>query len=195
MRPFFAFFIVFLLGLTPFLLPAGSKPPLIIPQQWTGMDLVSGKEKVLKLSQGKKGTVITFLSARCPCSLSHESSLDALAKKYTPLGFQFIGIHSNSDEKDEASRQHFRDSQLSFPVLQDKDSKLANLYDAYKTPHVYLQDPRGALLFQGGIDDSNTALRAKRFYLKEALEAVHNGQPPPLKEGRVLGCVIQRSIK
>jgi len=162
-----------------------------LPIEFKGVD-VMGKPIVLKAAQSTKGTVILFLSAKCPCSASHETGLVSLYQEYSKKGFQFLGVHSNADEPQELTRAHFGSIQLPFPVLSDENSTLANEFHAYKTPHAFVMDPSGKLLFQGGVDDSHNANESKRPYLRMALVAISNHQTPDPAEVRALGCVIKR---
>jgi hypothetical protein len=137
--------------------------------------------------------VVAFGSARCPCSASHELELKALFDKYSSKGFAFVGIHSNFDEKADVTVEHFQDSKLPFPVLEDSDnSSLANEFRAVKTPHVFVVDSKGGFLYEGGIDDSKNHDQATKHYLRDALEALDQGKDPPVKLVRTLGCFIAR---
>ena len=186
--------------------------PLIL-SSISGRDILSETTKTINLTDTKKGTVIVFLSTKCPCSRSHEPILNILSKKYVPLGFQFIGLHSNADETLEMASRHFRAAKLSFPVLRDENSEIAEKLKAYKTPHVYIINPKGEVLFQGGVDshssvgtllsaDPNTIeAESKKYledtsthhYLREALDAMQTNQPVQNAHVRVLGCIIKRS--
>ena len=175
-----------------------SDDSIIVPTELSGLDLVSGQKVEMKLRDSRLATVLVFLSIKCPCSHSHISTLKELAKEFGPLGVQFVGIHSNSDEDISASREYFRSTALPFPVVQDQDDEVfqyAKKLRAKKTPHVYLIGSQSSslsgLLFQGGIDNSKIAQDAKKYYLKEALQAVVRGQKPDPSEVRVLGCEIK----
>ncbi len=140
-----------------------------------------------------RATVVVFLSARCPCSASHEVELKALHQKYSNKGFSFVGIHSNHDETLDETVAHFKSANLPFPILEDaQTSGLAEEFKALKTPHVYLVNSEGKMLFEGGVDDSNNHLNASKHYLREALAALDAGKEPPLKLARALGCHIAR---
>ena len=65
-----------------------------LPVQITGPSAVSGKEVSVKA--GGRGLVVTFLSAKCPCSDSHVAVLKDLSAKFKE--FSFVAIHSNFDE-------------------------------------------------------------------------------------------------
>lgn len=165
-----------------------SRPPMKL----SGTDVVAGAARELDVAAGKKGTVVAFLSAHCPCSASHETALKALSEEYGTQGFQFIAVHSNLDEDNTMTDAHFRAAALPFPVLQDRDNEYANAFNALKTPHVFVLSPSGDVLYQGGVDDSKKQPEAKKHYLKEVLAALNDGKPAPYAETRTLGCIIKR---
>jgi hypothetical protein len=157
-----------------------------LPTAFEGVDLKTSNP--VKLERGDK-TVVVFLSARCPCSASHETEIKHLAKEYS--GFQFLGVNSNADEDAALAREHFSQSAFPFPVLRDEKSQLANEFGALKTPHAYLIW-RGEIVFEGGVDDSHDQTQAKKHYLREALQAVALGKNPEVARARTLGCAIAR---
>jgi len=155
-----------------------------------GKDLRTGSQVSIDPKQNPKGTVVLFLSAKCPCSRSHESDLDKLSKEFPEV--KFVAIHSNSDENEELSGFHFKESGLSFPVIRDEKAKIADEFRALKTPHAFVVGPKGECWFDGGVDDSKDASKAKKHYLKAALTDLREGREPKEKTVRTLGCVIKR---
>lgn len=143
------------------------------------------------LATPKKKTVLVFLSAECPCSGSHEAGLKELYKNYHDQGFEFIAIHSNQNESFEEAQAHFKETALPFPVVRDEGAKIADHFKAIKTPHVYVFSD-SKLVYQGGIDDSADASRAKKFYLKNALNELSQNKPVSVASARALGCRIKR---
>ena len=144
----------------------------------------------LPLKNSDRPTLLIFLSARCPCSMSHEETLRTLAEDFSE--FRFIGIHSNTDEPAQESREHFQKANLPFPVLQDEHAKLADLLGAFKTPHVFIIGKTGDILYQGGVDNSHNPARATQPYLRNALLAVRAKNPVEVAQARALGCIIKR---
>jgi peroxiredoxin len=140
--------------------------------------------------QKLKNTVVVFLSARCPCSRSHEVWLSKLAKDFK--SFKFLGIHSNADESLTLAQEHFRKAKLSFDILEDKGAQLADQFKAFKTPHAYVYNEDGNLVYQGGVSDSHEVERSKRKFLLEVLEDLKNKKAVRISKGRTLGCVISR---
>src|SRR5262249_32096155 len=66
-------------------------------------------------------------------------------------------------------------------VLLDPDGKLGHLYGATTTPHMFIIDKAGTLVYMGGIDDKpSTApetVKTARPYVREALDALAEGKP------------------
>lgn len=80
--------------------------------------------------------VVVFLSVTCPCLNSHIPELISLAEAYPD--FAFVAVNSNSNETLAPAQDYFKAAKLSFPVIQDQDSKLANQFKALKTPHAFV---------------------------------------------------------
>lgn len=165
------------------------------PDALVGTDIVTGGKVTRKFSDSVV-TVAVFLSTKCPCSQGHERALKELARTYgspgtSGLSFQFVGIHSNADESAEEARSYFKNVGFPFEVLQDEGAKIADAFDALKTPHVFVMKGR-ELVYSGGMDNSHLADHASEFYLKNALDAIVAGRAPEKSSTRTLGCVIKR---
>lgn len=158
--------------------------------QIEGHDVVSHEAHRWDFPAKTEYTVVVFISAKCPCSESHEPLLKDLQKDYSQ--FTFIGVHSNADEDKETTQKHFQEVALPFPVIQDTRSHLANNLGALKTPHAYVLNQKGEVVYQGGVTDSHVGPNAKKQLLREVLEDLSAGKTPRHKEGRALGCYIQR---
>lgn len=156
-----------------------------------GMDLLSGD--TVEIKPGKEGAVVVFLSAKCPCSASHVEEIKSMAREFT--AYQFIGVHSNSNEGKDLSRGYFKTVNLGFPILQDTDGSIAAEYRALKTPHAFLVSKDGKTLYKGGITDSKDCSESGRNFLREALQDVSQNKPVRTKEARTLGCAIARGGK
>jgi thioredoxin-related protein len=161
------------------------------PSSFTGTELESGKP--ITVQPNAKGTVLIFLSAKCPCSNSHIDLLKNMHKKFKD--FNFYAVHSNADETVDLAKQYFKNAQLPFPIIQDENTKLADHYKANRTPHVFVLDPENKVLYQGGITNSSEAPKADKNYLQDALLDIMAKRPVKTPEGRTLGCGIQRGKK
>ena len=160
------------------------------PTKISGEELHSSKTFSWDMESSKKGTVVLFLSSSCPCSNSHIPHLKKLKTEFKNM--QFIGIHSNKLAKQKRIQNYFNKKEVNFPVLYDHDLKIANLFKAIKTPHVFVFNQKGKILFQGGLTNSVNFKIAKKFYLQEALIDIEKGLIPKQSFARALGCYISR---
>lgn len=173
---------VFLLSLV------GSLALHAAPGPIAGVDLRDGK--TLRFDLSAPTTVVAFISARCPCSMSHEALLRDTAKEFPEVSF--VAVHSNSDENTNEAKKHFAEAKFSFPVISDPQSKIAEAWGALKTPHLFIVGKGAKLLYVGGFTESHVGTKAQHNYLKEALLQISSGKEPDPAQRRALGCAIRR---
>lgn len=142
------------------------------------------------ISKSKKGLVVVFLSSVCPCSNSHVKELIQLQKEFKE--FDFIGIHSNQDEKMDEAKKYFTSLDLDFLIIQDENASIADHFKAQKTPHAFIINPKNEIIYQGGVSSSNRFEKAEHFYLREALTNLKNNKEIQQAQTRALGCYINR---
>lgn len=154
-------------------------------------DPINPPAKMFNLDDNSKmGTVVVFLSAVCPCSDSHVPEIKKLSTSFP--NFNFIVINSNQDEDIETSQKYFIEKDLAIPVIKDQDAKLAKMLDAYKTPHAFILNKSGNVIYQGGVTDSSKLQDAKKFYLQKSLQELSDNKAVSEPITRTLGCVISR---
>jgi hypothetical protein len=82
-------------------------------------------------------------------------------------------------------------------VLLDEKGVVGRMYGATNTPHMYVVDKTGRLVYAGAIDDRPTSRRADvqgaSNYVRAALEAVAAGQPVKTPVTRAYGCTVKYS--
>ncbi|MGZ3723867.1 MAG: redoxin family protein [Bdellovibrionales bacterium] len=154
-----------------------------------GQDLLSGK--TVEVIPGKLGTVVVFMSAKCPCSNSHIGIVKKLAADFKE--YNFVAVHSNSDESVEQAKSYFKSADLGFPVIEDRGDKLADEFKANRTPDAFLIAANGETIFKGGVTNSHEGETAEKHYLRDALSEVKAGQPVKVAQARTLGCAISRN--
>lgn len=194
---FLSGWLLFLLTLTAAFLPfstansASGANELSRPSEMHGRDLVTGHDFTWTSQDPQRGPlVMVFLSSVCPCSNSHLGELTALAKDFPSA--TFVGVNANADEELVSAKSYFEKSGLTFPVLRDPGSKWANQLRALKTPHSFVFDTKGGLVYQGGVSDSSNFTPDARKYLREALDDITHDRPVREARTRVLGCTIER---
>ncbi|HWL53988.1 MAG TPA: thioredoxin family protein [Chthoniobacteraceae bacterium] len=79
--------------------------------------------------------------------------------------------------------------------LSDADSKVARLYDAKTTPHMYIINKEGVLVYNGAIDDKPTpdagAIKEAKNYVRAALKEVMTGKPVTTATTKPYGCGVK----
>lgn len=156
----------------------------------TTKSLTEDKNINLQLTEKQHSYVVIFLSSTCPCSNSHINHLKELQTQFPQ--FYFLGVHSNKDEALDNVIAYFKTASLNFPIIQDQNNKLLDSFKALRTPHAFVMNKEGAILFKGGVSDSSLSEKATTFYLKDALTDLSNGHKVKVSQSRVLGCEITR---
>lgn len=82
-------------------------------------------------------------------------------------------------------------------VLLDTKGEVGKMYGATNTPHMYVVDKAGLLVYAGAIDDKPTSRRSDvpgaNNYVRAALQAVAAGQPVKTPVTRAYGCTVKYS--
>src|SRR5918911_569506 len=142
---------------------------------------VNGAEQSLAKLKGEKGTVLIFISSRCPVVRAYNERMEQLAKEYKAKGINFVGINSNFTEPLDEVKAH-ASAHYTFPVLIDKGNKIANRLGAEHTPEVYFLNANNRLVYHGRIDNNKDLAMVSKSELADALDAVLNGKPVAVTE-------------
>lgn len=178
-------------------LALGSKAPLADQK----MEDISGTMLSLNDAAGKEGLLVIFSCNTCPWVLAWEDRYVTLAKEYIPKGIGIVAVNSNSayrgkDDSIEAMRRHADELGYNFYYTVDKDSKLATAFGATRTPHIYLFDKSGKLVYRGAIDDNaKQPKKVKQTYLADAIDAMLAGKEIKETSTKALGCSIKFASK
>ncbi len=152
---------------------------------------VNGAKQSLSSIKGAKGTVLIFISSRCPVVRAYNERMEALAKEYKAKGVNFVGVNSNSNEPLDEVKAH-ASAHYTFPVLIDKGNKLADRLGAEHTPEVYFLDANNRLVYHGRIDNNRDQSMVSKHELTDALDAVLAGKPVAVTETAAVGCSIKK---
>jgi peroxiredoxin len=160
-------------------------------------DLKTLEGKSFSLADAEKTNsfvVLMFIATQCPYSNAYNDRMRDMAAAYARKGVLFVGINSNSTETVDEAAAHAKKHGFAFPVLKDPGNTVADLYDARRTPEVYVVGKDGKLLYHGRIDDnSDDAAKVTSPDLKNALDALLAGQPVAKAETKAFGCTIKRA--
>ena len=189
------------LALTVFALPAFAVVPGTTAPEFTGTDS-NGAQHSLSEYRGKY-VVLEWANKGCPYDQKHylSGSMEAQQREWTAKGVIWLSIISSapgaqgyvtpSEENRYIKTMHV----ASTAVLLDPTSTIARLYEAKTTPHIFVIDPTGKLIYQGAIDNKPTTdqedLKGAHNYLNESLTAAMAGKPVPVASTRPYGCSVK----
>jgi peroxiredoxin len=139
-----------------------------------------------------KALVIMFWSTTCPNVQPYTDRINSLAKEYQDKGFVFWGINSNSTEPTDEVKQHAAEKKYPFPMLKDKNNVVADMFDATKTPEVFVLNPSLVILYHGRIDNDRDESKVTSEDLKKALDEIYEGKEVSVKTTKHFGCTIKR---
>ena len=80
-------------------------------------------------------------------------------------------------------------------ILIDKTGEIGRAYEAKTTPHLFVIDAAGKLVYAGGIDDKPTAdpkdIASANNLVLAALDDVKNNRPVATPESEPYGCSVK----
>ena len=170
------------------------------------LEAADGETHSLSDFEGKY-VVLEWLNFECPFVGKHYGSgnMQALQEKYTDEGVVWLSIVSSAPGKqgyyppDEMVKQKKRHNGNMTAILMDPDGTVGKTYGATVTPHMYVINPDGKLVYRGGIDDKPTTdeadIEGATNYVDRALTAVMNGEEVSPKQAKPYGCTIKYASK
>lgn len=163
---------------------------------------VDGTVYRLGESRDCQAIAAVFLATECPISNGYLPDLNSLYQMFHRRGVEFYGVISDPGLSREAAAKHQKDYRVRFPVLFDASGELRRRLQATHTPQVFVLTRDGREIYQGLIDDRFAGLGQKRRtgdgdnsreYLKEVLTAVLDGNDPPLRRTKPIGCRLENA--
>ena len=154
----------------------------------------AGDEVSLSDYSGKV-VVLEWLNPDCPFVQRHykAGTMKNLAAKYGAQGVVWLTINSTK-YMDAAANAKFRAANdLPYPVLVDQSGEVGHLYGAMTTPHMYVIDGGGRLVYIGAIDDDPRGNKGgpATNYVSAALDEVLAGTAVSTAETKPYGCSVK----
>jgi peroxiredoxin len=152
-----------------------------------------------------KVVVLEWTNHDCPYVRKHYESgnMQALQKETTGQGVVWLTIISSAPGEQghvspaEANALTTKRGAAPTAVLLDPKGTVGKMYGATNTPHMYVIEPGGKLVYAGAIDDRPTSrkgdIAGASNYVRAALQAVSAGQPVKTPVTRAYGCTVKYS--
>ncbi len=164
--------------------------------------LAGGGMASLEQYRGKT-VVLEWTNHDCPYVRKHYDSgnIPAMQKEAAGKGIVWLQVISSApgtqghvDGPTARKLNAERDAQPAGAIL-DPDGRIGRLYEARTTPHMFIIDPTGRLVYKGGIDSIPSARKediAKADnYVKLALDDLASGRKIARSNTRPYGCSIK----
>ena len=160
--------------------------------------------KAVKLSDYRgKYVVLEWTNPDCPYVQRHYNSgnMPELQKEFGKKDVVWLTVNSTNQSSSEfktpqqMSKWMGEKSAAPKATLIDKDSAVAKLYDARTTPHMYIIDPQGKLIYAGAIDDKRWAspetTKQAKNHVRVALGEAMAGKPVSVTATSPYGCTVK----
>lgn len=164
---------------------------------------INGTKHSLSDFKGKT-VVLEWVNPECPFVVKHydgSGNIPKTQKAATADGVVWLQINSGSPgaqgDFDPAKVMDWqkRNHTASTAYFRDQDGKVGKLYDARTTPHIYIVDGSGTLVYAGGIDNIRSAkvedIAQATNYVKVALAEMKSGKPVSTKTSQPYGCSVK----
>ncbi len=177
-----------------------AKPP--VGKQAPDFQLTDTDGKSVKLSSLRgKVVVLEWFNPDCPfVKQAHgEGALKEMAAQWTARGVTWLAINSAAPGKQGHGRDRNlaakKEWNLTHPVLLDETGATGKAYGATNTPHMYVIDKKGVLVYAGALDNAPFGEvkggGALVPHAAQAIEATLAGKKVPLAETRAYGCGVK----
>lgn len=161
-----------------------------------------GKSHNLADFKGKT-VVLEWINHECPFVVKHYSggAMQALQKDATGKGVVWLSVCSSAPGKQghmspEAWNKATADKGAApTAVLLDEDGKVGKAYQAKTTPHMFVINPEGVLVYAGAIDSIKSTkaedVPKATNHVKAALDEVLAGKPVTTASTEAYGCSVK----
>ncbi|MCP4900739.1 MAG: redoxin domain-containing protein [bacterium] len=154
----------------------------------------NGKEVSLSDFEGKV-VVLEWVNPDCPYVKRHyeAGTMVDLANKYAGRDVVWLAVNS-TNYMDAATSEKFRGGHdVPYPFLVDQPGTVGKSYLAATTPHMFVIDREGSVVYQGAIDDDPRGKKADEAvnYVAKALDELLAGKAVATSETKPYGCSVK----
>ena len=180
---------LFSLLLTAFALDIGDKAPDF------QLDSTEGRSYSLSSFKGKV-VVLEWFNPGCPFVkyvYKHELTKNLAANNADVV---WLAINSSAPKKQghgvKANTKAKKKWSIPYPILLDESGMVGKSYGAKTTPHMYIIDQNGILVYQGALDDAPFGKgKNPTSYVKNALSSLKAGAEISPNQTKAYGCSVK----
>jgi len=153
---------------------------------------LDGNDVTLSKIEGVR--VLEWVNPDCPFVKRHYTAgtMKTLAAKYEQQGVTWLTINSTHYMDEAANEKFSKANGLTQTILMDPSGSVGHLYGAATTPHMFIVDEAGMIVYVGAIDDDPRGTEAEPTnYVAKALDEVLAGKPVTTAETKPYGCSVK----
>ena len=168
---------------------------------FTGTDS-NGKTHQLIDFKGKS-VVLEWVNFECPFVKKHYKSgnMQSLQKKYTGEDVIWLSVNSSAKGKqgyltpEEANTSMKERNAAPTAMLLDSTGEIGKMYNAKTTPHMFVINTEGKIVYMGAIDDNDSSnpedAKTANNYVATALDAIKSGSAITVASTDPYGCSVK----
>ncbi|MFQ6036230.1 MAG: redoxin domain-containing protein [Sedimentisphaerales bacterium] len=154
-----------------------------------------GKSVSLSDYRGKI-VVLEWFNFECPFVQYHydtTTTMVDLAKKYKDNNVVWLAVNSTNHTTAEANEAFAKKHKLPYLILDDRSGRVGRAYGAKTTPHMFVIDPAGRIVYEGAIDNSPLGKKKEGVinYVDRALAELTTGELVSTKNTKPYGCTVK----
>jgi peroxiredoxin len=168
---------------------AAKKAPAFTLKSFDGKDI--------SLSDYKgKIVVLEWFNDECPFVKYHyekASTMVDLASKYKDKNVVWLAVNSTSHTTPEQNKEFEAKHELPYPILDDRSGEVGRAYGATNTPHMFVIDAGGNIVYEGAIDNSPMGEKKQGAvnYVDKALAELTSGKTVSTAKTKPYGCTVK----
>lgn len=158
--------------------------------------------KTVSLSDFKgKIVVLEWFNEDCPFVVKHyeKGDMNKTAEKYAAQDVVWLAINSTSGKTNETNAKIAEKWNINRPILNDSTGATGRAYGATNTPHMYIINADGVLVYKGAIDSNKSSkqsdIAGATNYVAQALDELKAGKPVSEPETKAYGCSVKYAKK
>jgi len=177
---------------------AAAVPPGETAPDFTLPDTEGGEHTLSAYLADGRTVVLEWFNADCPFIKKHHGTHKTMNDTYAAADSNVVwlcvcssapGKQGHGLERNTKAREAYG---MPYPVLLDPKGEVGRLYGAKATPHMFVIDAAGTVVYHGAIDDDRSAGKlGVTNYVAIALAALAAGEPVPIVETRPYGCSVK----
>ena len=156
--------------------------------------VVGDQEASLTLSDIKEDVVVlVFLGNHCPVVQRYEDRLIDFVNDYKGKNVKVVGVSVNDLDSDRlpAIKKYIKEKGSNYVYGYDESQAIGKAYGASVTPQFFVLNKDRKIAYMGAMDDNMDETKAKKTFLRDAVDAVLAGKTPEVEETRAQGCGVK----